>query len=34
MRALSLYDGNVSHAAQALGLTRPALYRRIERHGL
>jgi two-component system response regulator RegA len=34
VRALSLYDGNVSHAAQALGLTRPALYRRIERHGL
>jgi two-component system response regulator RegA len=33
-RALSLYEGNVSHAAQALGLTRPALYRRIERHGL
>ena len=34
VRALSLYEGNVSHAAQALGLTRPALYRRIERHGL
>lgn len=34
VRALSLYDGNVSHAAQALGLTRPALYRRIERHEL
>ncbi|HZZ67769.1 MAG TPA: response regulator [Phenylobacterium sp.] len=33
-RALSLYEGNVSHAAQALGLTRPALYRRMERHGL
>ncbi|MFI4963899.1 MAG: response regulator [Caulobacterales bacterium] len=33
-RALSLYDGNVSHAAAALGLTRPALYRRMERHGL
>jgi len=33
-RALALYDGNVSHAAQALGLTRPALYRRMERHGL
>ena len=33
-RALSLYDGNVSHAAVALGLTRPALYRRMERHGL
>jgi DNA-binding NtrC family response regulator len=33
-RALSLYDGNISRAAQALGLTRPALYRRMERHGL
>ena len=33
-RALSIYDGNVSHAAAALGLTRPALYRRMERHGL
>jgi DNA-binding NtrC family response regulator len=33
-RALALYDGNVSHAAAALGLTRPALYRRMERHGL
>lgn len=34
VRALLLYEGNVSHAAQALGLTRPALYRRMERHGL
>ena len=34
VRALSLYNGNVSHAAMALGLTRPALYRRMERHGL
>ena len=34
VRALALYEGNVSHAAQALGLTRPALYRRMERHGL
>jgi len=33
-RALALYEGNISHAAQALGLTRPALYRRMERHGL
>ena len=33
-RALAVYDGNVSHAATALGLTRPALYRRMERHGL
>lgn len=34
VRALSLYEGNVSHAAVALGLTRPALYRRLERYGL
>jgi DNA-binding NtrC family response regulator len=33
-RALEVYDGNVSHAAVALGLTRPALYRRMARHGL
>jgi DNA-binding NtrC family response regulator len=33
-RALSLHDGNVSRAATALGLTRPALYRRMARHGL
>jgi DNA-binding NtrC family response regulator len=34
VRALTIYEGNVSHAAAALGLTRPALYRRMERHGL
>lgn len=33
-RALMMHDGNVSRAAAALGLTRPALYRRLERHGL
>jgi DNA-binding NtrC family response regulator len=33
-RALAIHDGNVSRAAAALGLTRPALYRRMERHGL
>jgi len=33
-RALAIYEGNVSHAAAALGLTRPALYRRMARHGL
>ena len=26
--------GNISHAASALGITRAALYRRIEKHGL
>lgn len=34
IRALARADGNISHAAAALGLTRPALYRRIEKHGL
>jgi DNA-binding NtrC family response regulator len=34
VRALALHGGNVSHAAATLGLTRPALYRRMERHGL
>jgi DNA-binding NtrC family response regulator len=33
-RALDLHEGNVSRAAAALGLTRPALYRRMSRHGL
>ena len=30
-KAMARY-GNVSHAAKALGLSRPALYRRLERH--
>jgi transcriptional regulator of acetoin/glycerol metabolism len=33
-KALSRYDGNVSRAAQALGLSRSALYRRIANYGL
>jgi len=33
-KALSRYDGNVSRAAQALGLSRSALYRRIAAYGL
>jgi DNA-binding NtrC family response regulator len=32
--ALEKHGGNISHAARALGLTRPALYRRMEKHGL
>jgi DNA-binding NtrC family response regulator len=32
-RALSIHAGNVSKAAAVLGLTRPALYRRMTRHG-
>jgi DNA-binding NtrC family response regulator len=33
-RALERVRGNVSEAAKALGLSRSALYRRLERHGL
>src|ERR1700722_13633035 len=33
-RARAIYEGNVSHAAAALGLPRPALYRRMARYGL
>jgi transcriptional regulator of acetoin/glycerol metabolism len=33
-KALSRYEGNVSRAADALGLSRSALYRRIQRFGL
>jgi DNA-binding NtrC family response regulator len=33
-KALSRYGGNVSHAAGALGLSRSALYRRLQRFGL
>jgi DNA-binding NtrC family response regulator len=33
-KAMSRYDGNVSQAAKALGLSRSALYRRLQRYGL
>jgi DNA-binding NtrC family response regulator len=33
-KALARYNGNVSHAAAALGLSRSALYRRIQRYNL
>jgi two-component system response regulator HydG len=33
-RALERHKGNVSRAAQALGLTRASLYRRMEKYGL
>lgn len=32
--ALERHHGNISSAAQALGLSRPALYRRMARHGI
>jgi DNA-binding NtrC family response regulator len=34
IRALDKHHGNVSRAARELGLTRTALYRRMEKHGL
>jgi transcriptional regulator of acetoin/glycerol metabolism len=33
-KTLARYHGNVSQAAQALGLSRSGLYRRLKRHGL
>jgi len=33
-KALSKYEGNVSHAAKELGLTRTSLYRRMEKYGI
>ena len=34
VKCLAHYDGNLSKAAEALGLSRPALYRRLEKHGI
>ena len=33
-QAIEQFGGNISHAASALGITRAALYRRIEKLGL
>ena len=33
-KAMARYDGNVSQAAKALGLSRSALYRRLQHYGL
>jgi two-component system response regulator RegA len=33
-QALQQHQGNISAAAEALGLSRPALYRRMSKHGL
>lgn len=33
-KALSRHSGNISHAAEALGLSRSALYRRMQKYGL
>jgi DNA-binding NtrC family response regulator len=33
-KALTRFNGNVSQAAQALGLSRSSLYRRLKRHGI
>ena len=33
-RALAKAEGNISVAATALGISRPALYRRMSKHGL
>jgi transcriptional regulator of acetoin/glycerol metabolism len=33
-KALARYGGNVSHASKALGLSRSALYRRLQKYGL
>jgi len=33
-KALARHSGNISHAADALGLSRSALYRRMQKYGV
>jgi two-component system NtrC family response regulator len=33
-QVLAQHEGNISRVAKALGLSRAALYRRLEKHGL
>jgi transcriptional regulator of acetoin/glycerol metabolism len=33
-KAMEQHQGNISRVAKALGLSRTALYRRLERHGI
>jgi two-component system NtrC family response regulator len=33
-QALKIHQGNISSAAESLGLSRPALYRRMSKHGI
>ncbi|MFO0265370.1 MAG: helix-turn-helix domain-containing protein, partial [Cyclobacteriaceae bacterium] len=34
MKAMQLHNGNISKAAEELGLTRASLYRRMEKYGI
>jgi transcriptional regulator of acetoin/glycerol metabolism len=34
VKCMKHYDGNISRAAEALGLSRAALYRRMEKYGI
>ena len=34
LRALETHEGNLSHVATALGISRAALYRRLEKYGI
>jgi transcriptional regulator of acetoin/glycerol metabolism len=34
LKSLSFYDGHITKAARALGISRAALYRRMEKYGI